>query len=125
MARSYRDLLVWQKAKGLAVEIYRHTEHFPPSETYGLTTQLRRAGVSVASNIAEGQGRLTKGEFRQFLGHARGSVLEIDTQLAIAFELHYLSKAQYELLEQKAYEVLGLLNRLLTSLHERQDAGDV
>ncbi len=96
MARSYRDRLGWQKAKGLAVEIYRHTEHFPPSETYGLTTQLRRAGVSVASNIAEGQGRLTKGEFRQFLGHVRGSVLEIDTQLAIAFELHYLNKAQYE-----------------------------
>jgi four helix bundle protein len=125
MARSYRDLIVWQKAKGLAVEIYRNTEHFPSSETYGLTTQLRRAGVSVASNIAEGQGRLTKGEFRQFLGHARGSVLEIDTQLAIAFELHYLSKAQYELLEQKAYEVLGLLNRLLTSLHDRQDTGEV
>ena len=125
MARTYRDLLVWQKAKKLAVEIYRHTQDFPTSEKYGLTNQLRRAGVSVASNIAEGQGRLTKGEFRQFLGHARGSLLEIDTQLAIAFELHYLSKAQYELLEQKAYEVLGLLNRLLTSLHERQDAGDV
>jgi len=124
MARSYRDLVVWQKAKGLAVEIYRHTEHFPSSETYGLTVQLRRAGVSVASNIAEGQGRLTKGEFRQFLGHARGSVLEIDTQLEIAFELHYLSKPQYALLQQKAYEVLGLLNRLLTSLHERQDVGE-
>ena len=124
MARSYRDLVVWQKAKGLAVEIYRHTEHFPSSETYGLTAQLRRAGVSVASNIAEGQGRLTKGEFRQFLGHARGSVLEIDTQLEIAFELHYLSKPQYALLQQKAYEVLGLLNRLLTSLHERQDVGE-
>ncbi|MFZ3210238.1 MAG: four helix bundle protein [Terriglobales bacterium] len=122
LARSYRDLLVWQKAKGLAVEIYRHTERFPSSETYGLRNQLRRAGVSVASNIAEGQGRLTKGEFRQFLGHARGSVLEIDTQLAIAFELGYLNKTQYELLEQKAYEVLGLLNRLLTSLCARRDS---
>jgi len=121
MARSYRELLAWQKAKGLAVEIYKHTGHFPSSERYGLTNQLRRAGVSVASNIAEGQGRLTKGEFRQFLGHARGSILEIDTQLAIAFELDYLSKTQYELLEQKAYEVLGLVNRLLTSLCELQD----
>jgi len=124
MARSYRDLLAWQKAKGLAVEIYRHTEQFPSSETCGLRNQLRRAGVSVASNIAEGQGRLTKGEFRQFLGHARGSVLELDTQLAIAFELRYLSKTQYEALEQKAYEVLGLLNRLLTSLCGRQDSSE-
>ena len=124
MARSYRDLLVWQKAKGLAIEIYRQTENFPSSEKYGLTNQLRRAGVSVASNIAEGQGRLTKGEFRQFLGHARGSILEIDTQLAIAFELSYLSKTQYEFLEQKAYEVLGLLNRLLASLCERQDSSE-
>jgi len=124
LARSYRDLLVWQKAKGLAVELYRHTEHFPPSETYGLTNQLRRAGISVASNIAEGQGRLTRGEFRQFLGHARGSLLEIDAQLFIALELRYFSNAQYELLEQKAYEVLGLLNRLLTSLNEPQDAGE-
>jgi four helix bundle protein len=66
MARSYRELIVWQKAKRLAVEIYRSTEHFPSSEMYGLTTQLRRAGISVVSNIAEGQGRLTKGEFRQF-----------------------------------------------------------
>ena len=123
MARSYRDLLVWQKAKGLAVEIYRNTEHFPPSETYGLTNQLRRAGISVASNIAEEQGRLTKGEFRQFLGHARGSLLEIDTQLAIALELRYFSKAQYELLEQKAYEVLGLLNLLLSSLSEPKNVG--
>ena len=121
MARSYRNLIVWQKAKVLAVEIYRHTERFPPSELYGLRSQLRRAGVSVASNIAEGQGRLTKGEFRQFLGLARGSVLEIDTQLAIALELRYLNKEQYDLLEQKAYEVLGLLNRLLTSLQVSQD----
>ena len=77
MGRSYRELLVWQKAKSLAVEVYRQTEGFPKSEIYGLTSQLRRAGVSVASNIAEGQGRLTPGEFCQFLGHARGSLLEL------------------------------------------------
>jgi four helix bundle protein len=122
MARTYRDLLVWQKAKTLAVEIYRCTQDFPPSEKYGLTSQLRRAGVSVASNIAEGQGRLTKGEFRQFLGHARGSLLELDTQLAIALELAYLDDAQYKILEQGAYEVLGLLNRLLASLQTSQAA---
>ena len=79
MARSYRDLFVWQKAKAFAVEIYRTTDRFPKREIYGITSQLRRASVSVASNIAEGQGRLTAGEFKQFLGHARGSLLEAET----------------------------------------------
>ena len=74
MARTYRELLVWQKAKALAVHIYRATEQFPKAETYGLTSQIRRAAVSVASNIAEGQGRLTSGEFLHFLGQARGDV---------------------------------------------------
>jgi four helix bundle protein len=113
---SYRELVVWQKAKALAVRIYKQTETFPRSETYGLTSQLRRAAVSVPSNIAEGQGRLTKGEFQQFLGHSRGSLLELDTQLAIACDLGYLSKYDYEALEHEAYQVLGLINRLLDSL---------
>src|SRR5882672_8884750 len=86
MARSHRELFVWQKAKALAVRLYRETESFPKSETYGLSSQLRRASVSVASNIAEGQGRLTRGEFQHFLGMARGSLLEVDTQLAIALD---------------------------------------
>jgi four helix bundle protein len=71
VARSYRELLVWQKAKTLAVRIYESTEQFPRAETYGLRSQIRRAAVSVASNIAEGQGRLTSGEFLHFLGQAR------------------------------------------------------
>ena len=90
VARSYRELLVWQKAKALAVHIYQATEQFPRNETYGLTSQIRRAAVSVASNIAEGQGRLTLGEFLHFLGQARGSLLELDTQVAIALDLEYL-----------------------------------
>jgi four helix bundle protein len=76
MARSYRQLLVWQKAKALSVHTYTATANFPRNETYGLTSQIRRAAVSVPSNIAEGQGRLTTGEFRHFLGQARGSLLE-------------------------------------------------
>jgi four helix bundle protein len=89
MARSYRELLVWQKAKSLAVNVFRATESFPQSQLYGLTSQLRRAAVSVASNIAEGQGRLITGEFRHFLGPARGSLLEMETQLAIALDLGF------------------------------------
>jgi len=95
MARSYRDLLVWRKAKALAVEIHRATDSFPRDQLYGLTSQLRRAAVSVASNIAQGQGRLTTGEFLHFLGQARGSLLELDAQLAIALDLEYLETEAY------------------------------
>jgi four helix bundle protein len=118
MARSYRELLVWQKAKALAVQIYQATEGFPKAETYGLTSQIRRAAVSVASNIAEGQGRLTSGEFLHFLGQARGSLLELDTQLAIALDLGYLKADKHEVLDQEIYQVLGLLNRLIESLRK-------
>jgi four helix bundle protein len=75
---------------------------------YGLTSQVRRAYVSVPSNIAEGQGRLTSGEFLHFLGQARGSLLELDTQLAIALDLSYLRRDQYEILDHEIYQVLGL-----------------
>ncbi|MFZ0955218.1 MAG: four helix bundle protein [Candidatus Sulfotelmatobacter sp.] len=119
MARSYRELLVWQKAKALAVQVYQATEQFPKAETYGLTSQIRRAAVSVASNIAEGQGRLTSGEFLHFLGQARGSLLELETQLAIALDLNYLKADKYELLDHETYQVLGLLNRLIESLRKR------
>ena len=120
MARSYRELLVWQKAKALAVDVFRTTEAFPRSQLYGLTSQLRRAAVSVPSNIAEGQGRLTPGEFLHFLGQARGSLLELDTQLAIGHDLGYFETEMYERLEKEGYQVLGLLNRLIESLQQRR-----
>jgi four helix bundle protein len=107
---------VWQKSKVLAVAVYGATEQFPRAEMYGLTSQLRRSAVSVASNIAEGQGRLTKGEFLQFLGHARGSLLELETQLTISLELKYLSAADYQELEARISEVLRVLNGLIDSL---------
>jgi len=120
MARSYRELLVWQKARKLAVQIYKATEKFPKSETYELTTsQVRRAVVPVASNIAEGQGRLTSGEFQHFLGLARGSLLEAETQLTIALDLGFLDAEAYEALEGQSYQVLGLIDRLLTALRQK------
>src|SRR5512141_1943536 len=88
--RSYRDLIAWQKAIALVTEIYRSTHHFPDHERFGLTSQLRRVAVSVPSNVAEGQGRQSTGEFKQFLGHARGSLLEVETQVFIAENLGYL-----------------------------------
>ena len=122
MSHSYKDLIVWNKAKLLAVEIYRLTEKFPRSEQYGLTSQLRRAAVSVASNIAEGQGRATKGEFVQFLGHARGSILEIETQLAISTELKFILPADARRMEERTAEVLRLTNGLIESLRPKARA---
>ena len=116
MARTYRELLVWQKAKTLAIHAYSATEHFPKTEMFGLVSQIRRAAVSVASNIAEGQGRLTAGEFSHFLGQARGSLLEMETQLEIALDLAYLDQNRQRALAQESYEVLGLFNRLIESL---------
>jgi four helix bundle protein len=87
MPQNFHDLTVWQRAIDLTVCIYKLTQKFPKEETYGLTSQLRRASVSVASNIAEGRGRLNPGEFRQFLGIALGSAFEIQTQLLVARRL--------------------------------------
>lgn len=84
MGASFRELVVWQRAMQLCVAVYRLTAAFPESERFGLTNQLRRASVSIASNIAEGYGRSTKGEYVQFLGHSRGSLCEVQTQLAIS-----------------------------------------
>jgi four helix bundle protein len=100
VSHKYQDLIAWQKAKAFATDIYKATESFPKSEIYGLTSQLRRAAVSVASNIAEGQGRLTKGEFCHFLGQARGSVFELETQLAIALDLRFLTDEEFRKLEE-------------------------
>ena len=116
VSHSYKQLLVWQKAKKFATEIYRETEQFPKHEIYGLTAQLRRAAVSVVSNIAEGQGRLTRGEFRNSLGQARGSLLEIATQLEIAAELGYVARDRYGMLEDTCNEIRKMLNALIDSM---------
>ncbi|MDI6853442.1 MAG: four helix bundle protein [Deltaproteobacteria bacterium] len=82
--KSYQDLVVWQKAMSLVTEIYRISQKFPKEEIFGLTSQIRRAAVSIPSNIAEGQGKSSTGEFKSFLGHAKGSLAELETQILIA-----------------------------------------
>lgn len=119
MPGSYRDLIVWQRAKRLAVEVTRATQCFPKTEIFALGVQLRRAAVSVPSVIAEGQGRLTRGEFRQFLGMARGSLLEVSTQLEIAHDLGYIDAQLWNELSGQVSEVQFLLNRLLRSIQVR------
>ena len=119
MPSSFRDLRAWQEAMGLAVATYRLTGKFPNYEFYGLVSQLRRAAVSVPSNIAEGKGRHTDRDFTNFLYHARGSLLELQTQVLIAQELQYLSKQETgELLEQ-ASKVGRSLSGLINALSER------
>lgn len=114
MKHYYKDLIVWQKAMVLVTQVYRVTRTFPRDERYGLTSQVRRAAVSIPSNIAEGQGRMSQGEFRQFLGHAKGSLHELETQLLIAQNLGYL--ADDALLGNHLSEVGRLLNGLINSL---------
>ncbi len=118
LSRTYHNLVAWQKSKSVAKVVYQKTEFFPRAERFGLTSQVRRAAVSIASNIAEGQGRLTRGEFRPFPGQARGSLFELETQLDIAHDLGYLLEQEYRLLESQSFQVLGLLNRLIESLSQ-------
>jgi four helix bundle protein len=116
MSANFRDLVVWKRAVDLAVEVNAATKSFPKEELFGLTSQMRRSAVSVASNIAEGQGRLTKGEFLHFLGQARGSLLELETQFVIAERSGFLVPDAARELEVRAEEVSRLLNGLISSL---------
>ncbi len=107
----------------LVLDVYRSTKAFPKPETYGLVAQLRRAAVSIPSNIAEGQARLSTAEFKQSLGHARGSLMEVETQILISQELGYLERDQSESLPTSSAEVGRILNGLLNSLvRERNTA---
>jgi four helix bundle protein len=116
MSKSFKDLEAWQRAIELTVAVYQLTSSFPPSEQFGLINQLRRASVSVASNIAEGYGRSTRGEYVQFLGNARGSNSEVETQLVIAKALGFGSKERIELAEGLCSETGRILNAMIRSL---------
>ena len=116
MALSFRDFLVWQRAIQLAVAIYRLTKDFPREELYGLTSQIQRASVSIPSNIAEGQGRQSTGEFKNFVGIARGSNFELQTQLEIARALKMGDPKLLEETECLSHEVGKMLYGTLESL---------
>lgn len=116
--QTYRGLVVWQKAMQLVTEIYKLTENFPRTETFGLRSQLRRATISVPSNIAEGQGRDSSKEFCHHLSIAYGSLTEAETQIQIASNLAYISEDDASELMLKCNEVGRLLNGLLRSLRK-------
>ena len=119
LIHSFRDLVVWQKGMDLVTEIYRLSKKFPKDELFGLTSQIRRAAVSIPSNIAEGRGKSSKGEFQQFLHHSMGSLAEVETQVIIAQNLGYLNAAETEPVMKIIAEVGRLLNGLLTSLKKK------
>ena len=119
MGASFRELTVWQRAFELTLAIYKLTETFPDTERFGLANQLRRAAVSVASNIAEGSGRSTKGEYVQFLGHARGSIYEVEVQLLIAGGLNFGSKLLLQNAEELCNEVGRMLRAMMKSLQAK------
>jgi four helix bundle protein len=119
MAQSFRKLLVWQKSMQLTVAIYQLTHDFPREEIYGLTSQIRRAAVSVPSNIAEGHGRLNGREFRQFLGIARGSNFELQTQLEIARALGFGNVKLLEDADGLSHEVGKMIYALLESVENQ------
>ena len=109
--KSFRDLIVWQKSYKLVLEIYKITKGFPKTEIYGLSQQMRKASVSIPSNIAEGYGRKHKAEYEQFLSIAYGSLLEVETQYLLAADLRYISKC--EVIETLLKEVGAMLYRML------------
>jgi four helix bundle protein len=116
VAQDYRDLIVWQRAIELTVCIYKLTRSFPEEELYGLISQMRRASVSVASNIAEGRGGITPGEFRQFLGLAQGSTYELQTQLLVARKLGMGSDESLIEAESLSDEVSKMLGSFIQNL---------
>ena len=116
--RSHRDLIVWQKAMDLVVRVYRDTESLPKAETYGLTSQIRRAVTSIPANIAEGQGRRLTKEFVYFLANARGSLWELDTHLESATRLGFLNSDTHQELQSQLDEVGRMLNGLMRSVSD-------
>ena len=116
---SYKDLIVWQKSILLVKQIYKLTSIFPNDEKFGLISQVRRAAVSIPSNIAEGQARRTTGDFIHFVSNAEGSVAEVETQLIIAVELNFCSQAQADTCLALVIEIRKMLNALRRTLQDK------
>ena len=114
--KSYKDLIVWQKAMTVVEEIYKITKEFPSTEIYGLTSQMRRAAISLVSNIVEGSRRGTRKDFRQFVVMAYGSGAELETQIEISKRLKFSSERSFQVADDILLEVMRMLNKLVESL---------
>lgn len=118
-SQNYKDLIAWQKGMDLVEAVYTATKLFPKEELYGLTSQIRRAAISIPSNIAEGQGRKSSSEFMRFLAIAYGSLREVETQILIAERLSYLQRPDVESLIELSSQVGRLINGLSNSMSPR------
>ena len=116
--KNFKDLVAWQKAMDLVEMVYRLTSAFPADERFGLTSQLRRAAVSIPSNIAEGQGRNSTGDFVRFLSIAYGSLREVETQMLIALRLKFADPTQFKPVQELCDEIGRILNGLMNSLRK-------
>ena len=119
MTQGYRDLVVWQQAMNVAVETYRLTSAFPKDEMFGLTSQMRRAAVSIASNIAEGEGRKSRNEFSHFLGIALGSKSELETQIVLSERVNLLKTSETESIKKSLDDIGKMLTALRRKLGTR------
>jgi four helix bundle protein len=122
MGQHFKDLVVWQKAMEMVTEVYKLTDRFPKKEVYSLTDQIRRAAVSVPSNIAEGQAHHNNREFLHFLRHSSGSLAELETQLNIAERLGYADASSTAQILARVHEVGRILSGLIGSIREQIDA---
>jgi four helix bundle protein len=113
--QNYKDLIVWQKAMDLVYEVYQISKSFPKEEQYALTNQLRRAVVSVPSNIAEGRSRYSSAEFRNFLSIAHGSLAEVETQILLAIRLDYVKENQ----ATKSLDLQNEISKMLVSIYRK------
>ena len=117
----YKELIIWQKSIDLAVKVYRLTEKLPEEELYGLTNQIRRAAISIPSNIAEGNARASTRDYLRFLSIARGSNAEVETQLLICVRLEYLTQEDVEAILSLLNEIERMLNSMIKKLRDKQE----
>lgn len=122
MTSNYRDLIAWQKAMNLVVAVYDASSGFPRAEQFGLTSQMRRAAISIPCNVAEGFGRRNRPEFQRFIRNSRGSACELETQIELAKRLRLIDEAAGESIANQASEVSRILNGLHAAL-ERSERG--
>ena len=116
---SYKELIVWQKSMKLAEDVYCVTDSFPLKEKFALTSQIRRAAISIPSNIAEGYGRITAKNYVQFLYISKGSLFELETQIELSKRLNYISEEVYNNLEENIIEISKMLRTMIMKLKDR------
>ena len=119
MIESYKELIVWQKSMKLAEDMYCITDSFPPKEQFALTSQIRKAAISIPSNIAEGYGRNTSKNYVQFLYISKGSLFELETQIELSKRLNYINEEVYNNIEESIIEISKMLHSLIVKLKDR------